>query len=342
MQLTADLLDVPVLITGSAVAARRTVRRYRAAGAQVRTIDCPAHFVTSTLDEVRVVVAVDDGDPGWAPLGAACRLHNVLLVREQAALPGRNVTLIGGGPGPADLLTARAVAALAEADVVFYDRLGPAAELDRLAPGAELVDVGKTPGHHRVPQEEIERLMVASAHRGHRVVRLKGGDPFVFGRGGEEVAACVAAGIPVTVVPGISSAISVPAAAGIPVTHRNVSHSFTVVSGHAPLSTAEHTALAGLAAAGGTIVVLMGIGTLPHLVAGLLRSGLAATTPAAVIERGYSRDQRTTNTELGNMVTATATCSNPAVLVIGAVAALGASSAATAEMNRLAAAMLHP
>jgi uroporphyrin-III C-methyltransferase len=341
MQLSADLLDVPVLITGSAVAARRAVRRYRATGARVRSIECPAHFATGTLDEVRLVVAVDDGDPGWAPLAAACRLHNVLLVREQPALPGRHVTLIGGGPGPTDLLTSRALNALAEADVVFYDRLGPAAELDRLAPGAELVDVGKTPGHHRVPQEEIQRLMVASAHHGHRVVRLKGGDPFVFGRGGEEVAACVEAGIPVTVVPGVSSAISVPAAAGIPVTHRNVSHSFTVVSGHAPLSTGEHTSLAGLAAAGGTLVVLMGIGTLPHLVAGLLRSGLAATTPAAVIERGYSRDQRTTTTVLGSMVTATAACSNPAVLVIGAVAALGSDSTSTADISRLAA-MLHP
>ncbi|HSU70398.1 MAG TPA: uroporphyrinogen-III C-methyltransferase [Micrococcaceae bacterium] len=334
MQLDADLIGQTVLVTGSAVAARRAVRRYLGAGAEVRTIESPASFRTSVLDEVMLVAAVDDGDDGWAPLQQACRLHGVLLVREPAAKPGRTVTLVGGGPGPADLMTARALDALREADVVYYDKLGPQQDLDLLAPGAQLINVGKTPGHHPVSQCEIERLMVDSARLGNRVVRLKGGDPFVFGRGGEEMAACVAAGVPVTVIPGVSSCISVPAAAGIPVTHRQVSHLFTVVSGHAPLTEQEHRHLAGL---GGTIVVLMGIGTLPQLAAGLLAAGLPADLPAAVVERGYRLDQRTTIAELGSIVTAAAKCSSPAVLVIGRVVALGQPHAVQAEIDTLTA-----
>ncbi|MHA7269361.1 uroporphyrinogen-III C-methyltransferase [Arthrobacter sp. HLT1-20] len=229
------------------------------------------------------------------------------------------ITLVGGGPGPADLLTLRAAKALAEADVVYFDRLGPTEDLAVLAPRATFVDVGKTPGHHKVVQEDITARMICDARSGLHVVRLKGGDPFVFGRGGEEMAAAVAAGIPVTVVPGVSSAVAVPGAAGIPVTHRNVSHLFTVVSGHAPLTGKEHRHLAGL---GGTIVVLMGIGTLPSLVAGLRMAGLAAGTPVAVVERGFSHTQRTTIATLGTIVGASSTCRNPAVIVIGDVVAL--------------------
>lgn len=239
------------------------------------------------------------------------------------------VTLIGGGPGDADLLTVRAVRALEQADVVLYDRLGPRAELERMAPHALLIDVGKLPGHHAVPQEGIEALLVEHALAGAHVVRLKGGDPYVFGRGGEEVLACHRAGVPVEVVPGVTSAISVPAAAGIPVTHRGVSHLFTVVSGHAPLTADEHEHLAGL---GGTIVVLMGVNTLPSLAAGLMRSGLSATTPVAVIERGYRADQRTTHAELGDVVVAAglAGVSSPAVIVIGDVVRLAHDGAADA------------
>ncbi|WP_256128014.1 uroporphyrinogen-III C-methyltransferase [Arthrobacter sp. SDTb3-6] len=237
------------------------------------------------------------------------------------------ITLVGGGPGPADLLTVRAVKALATADVVYFDRLGPTRDLAELAPHATFVDVGKTPGHHKVPQEEIQARMVDGARAGLHVVRLKGGDPFVFGRGGEEVAAAVAAGIPVSVVPGVSSAVAVPGAAGIPVTHRNVSHLFTVVSGHAPLEPHEYRHLAGL---GGTIVVLMGIGTLPSLVAGLRLAGLSGGTPVAVVERGFSHTQRTTAATLGSIVTAATACRNPAVIVIGDVVSVagGAHQAA--------------
>jgi uroporphyrin-III C-methyltransferase len=318
MNLTADLTGQTVLVAGAAAAARRAVRRYRSAGATVRTLASPADLAPGVFDGVVLVAAVDDGDGGWAALPAACREHRVLLVREKAAAAGGQVTLVGGGPGTEDLLTARALEALREADVVFYDRLAPHANLDRLAPGAELVDVGKRPGHHPVGQSEIERLMVESALAGNNVVRLKGGDPFVFGRGGEEVASCAEAGVPVSVVSGVTSAIAVPAAAGIPVTHREVSHMFTVVSGHAPLTDKEHEHLAGL---GGTVVVLMGVGTLPQLAAGLRRAGMRADMPVAVVERGYSDSQRTTVSDLSGIVTAAAAarCKSPAVLVIGEV-----------------------
>ncbi|MGN8027100.1 uroporphyrinogen-III C-methyltransferase [Microbacterium sp. 22242] len=232
-----------------------------------------------------------------------------------------SVTLVGGGPGDPDLLTVAAVRALGEADVVLFDRLAPHQALAELAPGAALIDVGKRPGHHPIPQQEIERLLVAHAQAGARVVRLKGGDPFVFGRGGEEAEACRRAGIPVRVVPGVTSAIAVPGAAGIPVTHREVSRLFTVVSGHAPLSDAELEHLAGL---GGTIVILMGVSNLPSITAGLQRFGMAATIPVAVVERGFAAAQRTTFAELATAraVAERAGVVSPAVVVIGEVVRL--------------------
>lgn len=338
MDINIDLAGASVLVAGNAAAARRALRRYRAAGAIVSTVGCPARFRTGVLDGVGLVAVVDDGG-NWAPLRSACRLHGVLVVTEPAALPGRHVTLVGGGPGPVDLLTERAKAALKEADIVYHDRLGPLEGLETLAPGAALVDVGKTPGHHKISQYEIQKLLVKAARSGSRVVRLKGGDPFVFGRGGEEVAACSAAGIPVTVVPGISSAISVPGAAGIPVTHRGISHLFTVVSGHAPLTEAE---LGGLVRMGGTIVVLMGIGTLPQLTAGLLRAGMNPEIPAAVVERGFRPGQRTTVATMGTLTTAAALCSNPAVVVIGGVVDAGARAPRQPMVDALAAVLLTP
>jgi uroporphyrin-III C-methyltransferase len=256
------------------------------------------------------------------------------------------VTLVGGGPGSPDLMTVGGLEALRCADVVLYDRLAPTDRLADLAPRARLIDVGKRPGHHAVPQKEIERMLVQHALEGSRVVRLKGGDAFVLGRGGEEVAACRRAGVQVRVVPGVTSATAVPAAAGIPLTHRGVSHLFTVVSGHAPLTDDEHRHLAGL---GGTIVVLMGVGTLPGLVAGLARHGLDAGTPVAAIERGFSPDQRTTISDLGGIVTAAAAAgvSSPAVIVIGEVVRLatagdGSAVAQLARAHELAAVSIVP
>jgi uroporphyrin-III C-methyltransferase len=231
--------------------------------------------------------------------------------------PG-TVTLVGGGPGDPDLITFGALKALAAADVVFYDRLAPREQLVEWAPCAELIDVGKTPGHHAVPQAEINRLIVEHALAGRDVVRLKGGDPFVFGRGGEELAACREFGIPTKVIPGVTSAISVPASVGVPVTHRDVSRAFTVISGHAPLAEDE---LEGLVKVGGTIVVLMGIGTLPHLGAGLLRHGMPGTMPLAIIERGFDPERRTTIATLGELVRVLGEVQprSPAVVVIGEV-----------------------
>ncbi|GAB3616818.1 hypothetical protein GCM10027416_13750 [Okibacterium endophyticum] len=231
------------------------------------------------------------------------------------------VTLVGGGPGAPGLLTVAAVDALRHADVVLYDRLAPHDGLRELAPHAELVDVGKRPGHHTVGQESIEETLIRHARHGKRVVRLKGGDPYVLGRGSEEVLACHRNGIAVTVLPGVTSAVAVPAAAGIPLTHRGVSHLFTVVSGHAPLSESEHRSLAEL---GGTLVVLMGVATLPTLTQGLLRHGRDPQTPVAIVENGYSAAQRTTIADLGTAVHVAASVgvTSPAVLVIGEVVAL--------------------
>lgn len=231
------------------------------------------------------------------------------------------VTLVGGGPGAEELMTVGAMRALAEADVVLYDRLAPHGRLAELAPNALLINVGKLPGHHPISQRGIELLMIDHAKTGAHVVRLKGGDPYVFGRGSEEVLACQEAGIPVRVISGVTSAIAVPAAAGIPLTHRGVSRLFTVVSGHAPLSEDELMHLAGL---GGTLVVLMGVSTLPQLATGLQRHGSSPNLPVAIIERGFSRQQKTTISELGSVVSdaTLAGITAPAVLVVGEVVRL--------------------
>lgn len=252
-----------------------------------------------------------------------------------------SVTLVGGGPGSDGLLTVAGSDALHRADVVLYDRLAPQGALRALAPGAVLINVGKTPGHHPISQEAIESLIVEHAQAGANVVRLKGGDPYVLGRGSEEVLACHRAGISVAVVSGVTSAIAVPAAAGIPLTHRGLSHLFTVVSGHAPLSEEELLHLAGL---GGTIVVLMGVNTLPSLVSGLMRNHLNSSTPVAIIERGLSADQRTTVADLGTIqqAAARAEVASPAVIVIGEVVRLAhnANGDAEALMARAAAVAL--
>lgn len=250
--------------------------------------------------------------------------------------PG-TVTLVGGGPGADDLITVGGARALAEADVVLYDRLAPHEHLAALAPKALLINVGKQPGHHAISQQGIEQLLVEHALAGSAVVRLKGGDPYVFGRGSEEVIACHAAGVPVTVIPGVSSAIAVPAAAGIPLTHREVSHLFTVVSGHAVPSESELEHLAGL---GGTIVVLMGVANLVPIMQGLARYGLDADVPVALIERGFIADQKTTITTVGSAVSDSAGVTNPAVIVIGQVVRLAHSGdASAAELYTRAAAL---
>lgn len=239
-----------------------------------------------------------------------------------------HVALVGGGPGPLDLLTVRALRRLRAADVVIADRLGPGAEIrTELRPGALVVDVGKSPGHHPVPQQRINQLLIEHARAGRRVVRLKGGDPFVLGRGGEEQLACLAAGIEVEVVPGISSALAVPQAAGVPVTHRGLAATVHVLSGHdvdGPRGPSAAT-LAALADDQVTTVVLMGVRALPGLVTAALAHGVPARRPVAIIENGHTPCQRTTRTTLGDAVRAAreANVASPAVIVIGEVARPG-------------------
>ncbi|MDQ4490368.1 uroporphyrinogen-III C-methyltransferase [Sinomonas sp. ASV486] len=358
MELTLSLEGLPVVVLGDADESRQVLARYRKAGAHITFFDSPESYMSSAAVPPRpALVAVVGRSPrshaahdgAWSTVLDHYRRLGVPLVTEPPAGLRGHVALVGGGPGSLGLLTVDAVEALRDADIVLFDRLAPWRELEELTT-ARLVDVGKLPGHHKVPQGEINRLIVEYAlvginGRPANVVRLKGGDPFVFGRGAEEAAACAEAGVPVRIVSGISSSIAVPAAAGIPVTHRNVSHSFTVISGHAPLTDAEHLHLAGLAAEGGTVVVLMGIANLPHLAAGLRRSGLSAQMPLAVVERGHLAGQRTTVTALGSAEADTAGCANPAVIVIGEVVRLAGSGstadeAAAGQLRGMAAAFM--
>lgn len=242
---------------------------------------------------------------------------------ERHRTPG--VVLVGGGPGHPELVSVAARRALSEADVVVADRLAPRELLAELSPEVELVDVAKLPRGRAASQEEINRVIVDRALAGKRVVRFKGGDPFVFGRGYEEVIACAEAGVACTVVPGITSAISVPAAAGIPVTHRGVAHEFTVVSGHLPPdhdgSLVDWDALARMR---GTVVLLMAVENLAAISARLIRGGRSPATPVAVVAEGTLPRERTVLSTLGDVAgdVAREEVRPPAVVVVGEVVAV--------------------
>ena len=272
----------------------------------------------ASVDGVLVAVSAG-GDPRRArALRDAVRTRLAtgdLPLRRHRRTGEGSVALVGGGPGDPGLVTTRGRQLLADADVVVADRLGPRSLLDELGEDVEVVDVGKAPGNHPVPQGEINRIVVDRAQRGQRVVRLKGGDPYVLGRGGEEVLACRAAGVPVEVVPGVTSAFSVPAAAGIPVTHRGLAKQVTVVSGHEGLDWAS------LAAVEGTLVVLMGVSLLDRTAERLVEHGRDPDTPVAVVEDGYGPRQRTT---VGTLATIGGLARErgvraPAVVVVGDV-----------------------
>lgn len=252
-------------------------------------------------------------------------------VRHVRAREGR-VVLVGSGPGADDLITVRGMRALAQADVVVVDRLGATGLLDRLHPDVEVIDVGKSPDNHPVPQHEINDLLVDRASKGLRVVRLKGGDPFVFGRGGEEMHACLRAGISVDMVPGITSAISVPGLAGIPVTQRGVSATVVVTSGHAGPDAAVRAALG----AGVTVVALMAVSTLDQFIAAAIEAGADPLTPVAIIENGSTPRERVTRATLqdASRIADEMGVKPPAVIVIGRVARdglLASELAATAR-----------
>jgi uroporphyrin-III C-methyltransferase/precorrin-2 dehydrogenase/sirohydrochlorin ferrochelatase len=246
--------------------------------------------------------------------------------RAPSGTPG-SVVLVGGGPGDPGLVTVRGRQAVATADVVIADHLAPQGLLASLPVGVEVIDASKLPRGRAMAQEQINALLVDRARAGKRVVRLKGGDPFVFGRGYEELEACAAAGIPVEVVPGVTSAIAVPGLAGVPVTHRGMTHEFVVVSGHVPPG--HPASLVNWAALGrlrGTVVVLMGVDTAPAIAAALVEHGRPADTPVAVVSDGASPAQRTLRTTLARLARTLADegVRPPAVWVVGDVVGLGA------------------
>ena len=268
--------------------------------------------------------------------------------QEFNAMAG-TVYLVGAGPGDPELITVRGLRTLQSADVVVHDRLVAAALLDEAKPGAELIDVGKHPGFVRWTQQEINALLIERAGRGLDVVRLKGGDPFVFGRGGEEALACAAESVPCVAIPGVSSAHAVPAAAGIPVTHRGMARSYAVVTaqtdptlGQADLPYASLTAI-------DTLVIMMGRATLDQVTANLIAAGRDPDTPAACVEMGWTPQQRVVHGALGTIAALADVeeLNAPVVTVVGQVAALGPavlaelSSAGSVQVEGSAYSRLH-
>ncbi|MET8086762.1 uroporphyrinogen-III C-methyltransferase [Micromonospora sp. NPDC005237] len=313
----------------SAVAAERRIFCVRADDRTAATAWTPA----VTRHGPVTVAVLGGGDPRRA-MTVRDAIRDLLAVRVAAptrvrpdaeattgATAGR-VALVGAGPGDPELITVKGWRLLTEADVVVADRLVPGLLLDELRADVELVDASKIPYGPSRAQEEINRILVDRALAGAVVVRLKGGDPYVFGRGGEELLACAAAGVPVTVVPGVTSSIAAPAAAGIPVTHRGVAHEFTVVSGHvapdSPASLVRWDALAGLR---GTLVILMGLKNLAAIAETLIAHGRSPQTPAAVVQEGTTGAQRTLRSTLGAVAAdaLTAEVRPPAVVVLGDV-----------------------
>ncbi|MCX5065211.1 uroporphyrinogen-III C-methyltransferase [Micromonospora lupini] len=243
-----------------------------------------------------------------------------------------SVAVVGGGPGPDDLITVRGKALLDAADVVVVDRLAPQGLLAGLRPDVLVVDAAKVPRGPSMAQEAINAALVSHARAGRRVVRLKGGDPYVFGRGHEEVQACVAAGVPVTVVPGVSSALAAPALAGVPVTHRGVAHDVTVVSGHLPPGHPDSLVdWSALARARGTVVLLMAVDTIAKIAAVLVEHGRAPETPVLAVQDAGLPGQRSVPARLDEIgaVAAREGIGPPAVFVLGPVVALATTGPST-------------
>ncbi|MEV2276783.1 uroporphyrinogen-III C-methyltransferase [Nocardiopsis sp. NPDC049922] len=232
------------------------------------------------------------------------------------------VALVGGGPGDPGLITVRGQQLLSQADVVVVDRLAPTSLLDRLPADVEIVDASKIPYGRSMTQERINEVLVDRARQGKFVVRLKGGDSFLFGRGGEEAAACAAAGVPVIAVPGVTSALAAPASAGIPATHRGVAQDVHIVSAHVPPGDERSTVdWAGLARAGGTVVVLMGVERIEAIAEALVGHGRSADTPVAVVQEATLPGQRTVTGTLADIAASvrSARVRPPAVVIIGEV-----------------------
>ncbi|MDO3702092.1 uroporphyrinogen-III C-methyltransferase [Micromonospora sp. C28SCA-DRY-2] len=318
-------VDDPIAAASvSAAAAERRIFCVRADDRAAATAWTPA----VTRHGPVTVAVLGGGDPRRA-MSVRDAVRDLLTARIEPAATGAaagaaagRVALVGAGPGDPELITVKGWRLLTAADVVVADRLVPGLLLDELRADVELVDASKIPYGPARAQEEINRILVDRALAGRFVVRLKGGDPYVFGRGGEELLACAAAGVPVTVVPGVTSSIAAPAVAGIPVTHRAVAHEFTVVSGHvAPDSPASLVRWEHLAGLRGTLVILMGLKNLAEITATLIAHGRPAATPAAVVQEATTGAQRVLRSTLASVAAdvAGAGLRPPAVVVVGDV-----------------------
>jgi uroporphyrin-III C-methyltransferase len=348
----APALDVAgrrVLVCGGGPAALAPIRALLEAGAEVIVVGPEISTIVADLatrhrlraharplqptdlDGVALVVPVGGAPAADEHARQLARARGVLAAQPRTAdhLAQRphsttgEVILVGGGPGDLSLLTLGGLEAVRRADVIVTDRLAPLAALDQARPDAVIVDVAKIPRGAFTSQQRINSILVEHAQAGRVVVRLKGGDSFVFGRGGEEWQACAAAGILVTVLPGVSSAIAAPALAGIPLTHRDLTQGFTVISGHAPPGDLSGTLdWAALARTNTTLVILMGVATLPAITAELLRQGLPADTPALTVADAGLPGQFTVRATLADIAARSHAegIKPPAVTVIGAVA----------------------
>lgn len=302
----ADCQDQQIWAGDAGSAARS--RAWVPARADLDTPDGPVTLAVSAAGDPRRAGAVRD------QLAQVLRSGQVDVRRRRPRPGGGWVALVGGGPGDPGLLTTRGRELLAAADVVVVDRLAPRSVLATLPDDVLVVDVGKQPGRHRVRQEEINALLIEHGNAGRGVVRLKGGDPFVLGRGGEERQACQDAGLAVEVVPGVTSAVAVPAAAGIPLTHRGLASGFSVVTGHDQLGAiptgADHT-----------VVILMGVAALAASAQSMIAAGRSPQCPAAVVEDGFGPSQRVTVAPLHRIAAAAAAVGvqSPAVVVVGDV-----------------------
>jgi uroporphyrin-III C-methyltransferase len=341
-----QLDGLPVLVCGGGPAALSVIRGLLEAGAVV-TVVAPeigatvADLATRGLLTTRRRPPAPDDFRGAAlvvpasgvaerdqMIATAARDHGVPAVSRSSATilqstGAGSVILVGGGPGDPGLLTVAGLEAIRSADVIVCDRLAPLSALQHARPEALIIEVAKIPRGTSTPQERINEILIEHASAGKTVVRLKGGDPFVFGRGGEEWQACAAAGIPVTVIPGVSSATAGPALAGVPLTHRELTQGFTVISGHAapgdPGSTLNWQALA---TANTTLVIMMGVATLAAISVELIKHGLDAGTPAMTVADAAMPSQKSVRGTLANIaaLTSEAGIKPPAITVIGAVA----------------------
>ena len=320
-----QLLDTGAVVTVVAPEIGATVADLAARGLLImrRRPPAPDDFTGAALvvpatgmaerDQMIAAAARDHGVPAVSPAPATV---------EQPTGVG-SVILVGGGPGDLGLLTVAGLEAIKEADVIVCDRLAPLSALQYARPEAAIIEVAKIPRGTSTSQDRINEILVEHATAGKTVVRLKGGDPFVFGRGGEEWQACASAGILVTVIPGVTSAVAGPALAGVPLTHRELTQGFTVISGHAPPGDRASTLnWQALATTNTTLVIMMGVATLPDITTELIKHGLAADTPAVTVADAAMPSQRAVRGTVADIAALTndAGIKPPAITVIGAVA----------------------